>query len=181
MKTQPGQLPQLLKKGLAPVYLISGDELLLVQECCDQIRQAAREAGYRDRLTYHADQQLDWNAVADECNALSLFAEKRRIEIHLPTGRLGDGRKVLEQVLEAPPEDIILLLISARLDAAETRRKWYKELQKAGVHVPVWPVDADKFGGWLDRKSTRLNSSHVRISYAVFCLKKKKNNRKKKE
>src|SRR5690554_7390562 len=27
----------------------------------------------------------------------------------------------------------------------------------------------------LDRKSTRLNSSHVRISYAVFCLKKKKN------
>src|SRR3989442_7783522 len=29
---------------------------------------------------------------------------------------------------------------------------------------------------WIDRKSTRLNSSHVRISYAVFCLKKKKNN-----
>src|SRR3989442_7249101 len=29
----------------------------------------------------------------------------------------------------------------------------------------------------LDRKSTRLNSSHVRISYAVFCLKKKKNDR----
>src|SRR5438874_3885747 len=28
--------------------------------------------------------------------------------------------------------------------------------------------------GWTDRKSTRLNSSHVEISYAVFCLKKKK-------
>src|SRR6266496_5430602 len=34
--------------------------------------------------------------------------------------------------------------------------------------------------GWQprDRKSTRLNSSHVEISYAVFCLKKKKKNRK---
>src|SRR5260221_10577109 len=31
----------------------------------------------------------------------------------------------------------------------------------------------------LDRKSTRLNSSHTVISYAVFCLKKKKNNKKK--
>src|SRR3989442_8052402 len=31
------------------------------------------------------------------------------------------------------------------------------------------------FHAWTDRKSTRLNSSHVRISYAVFCLKKKKN------
>src|ERR1039457_7340185 len=28
--------------------------------------------------------------------------------------------------------------------------------------------------GWIDRKSTRLNSSHLVISYAVFCLKKKK-------
>src|SRR5690554_7252269 len=39
--------------------------------------------------------------------------------------------------------------------------------------------------GRTDRKSTRLNSSHVRISYAVFCLKKKKKtqiyNRKKKK
>src|SRR5256885_7300867 len=31
-------------------------------------------------------------------------------------------------------------------------------------------------GRWLDRKSTRLNSSHLVISYAVFCLKKKKIN-----
>src|SRR5215510_15368858 len=32
---------------------------------------------------------------------------------------------------------------------------------------------------WSDRKSTRLNSSHVAISYAVFCLKKKKKKKKK--
>src|SRR2546430_9907738 len=31
--------------------------------------------------------------------------------------------------------------------------------------------------GWTDRKSTRLNSSHSQISYAVFCLKKKKKNK----
>src|SRR5437667_8112282 len=31
---------------------------------------------------------------------------------------------------------------------------------------------------WLDRKSTRLNSSHITISYAVFCLKKKKKKKK---
>ena len=51
MKTQAHQLPQLLQKGLSPVYLVSGDEPLLVQECCDQIRKTAREAGYQDRVT----------------------------------------------------------------------------------------------------------------------------------
>src|SRR3712207_8835797 len=35
------------------------------------------------------------------------------------------------------------------------------------------PVEHERFGA-LDRKSTRLNSSHANISYAVFCLKKKK-------
>src|SRR3712207_7154773 len=34
--------------------------------------------------------------------------------------------------------------------------------------------EGDKFEPYLDRKSTRLNSSHANISYAVFCLKKKK-------
>src|SRR5690349_23172516 len=41
------------------------------------------------------------------------------------------------------------------------------------VMIRHWGPDTD-----IDRKSTRLNSSHVEISYAVFCLKKKKKERK---
>src|SRR2546427_7491154 len=44
--------------------------------------------------------------------------------------------------------------------------------EKCGIPIPATRQDSDK----LDRKSTRLNSSHSQISYAVFCLKKKKNN-----
>src|SRR3712207_8046297 len=44
--------------------------------------------------------------------------------------------------------------------------------------VNVYVNDEDvRFTGALDRKSTRLNSSHANISYAVFCLKKKKKNK----
>src|SRR5690606_39719138 len=48
-----------------------------------------------------------------------------------------------------------------------------------GMNVVVHNVAGDKaravvFRNRVDRKSTRLNSSHVKISYAVFCLKKKK-------
>src|SRR5699024_11718730 len=38
----------------------------------------------------------------------------------------------------------------------------------------MWPVGPIRATRHTDRKSTRLNSSHVSISYAVFCLKKKK-------
>src|SRR6266511_3329399 len=43
------------------------------------------------------------------------------------------------------------------------------------VQLPSVPSSAASPSGGGDRKSTRLNSSHVKISYAVFCLKKKKN------
>src|SRR3989449_5342454 len=42
------------------------------------------------------------------------------------------------------------------------------------VQTYVQPVEEQFFGAAVDRKSTRLNSSHGYISYAVFCLKKKK-------
>src|SRR5262245_64855038 len=42
------------------------------------------------------------------------------------------------------------------------------------VSSRAWRRDRDRAWLWSDRKSTRLNSSHLGISYAVFCLKKKK-------
>src|SRR5690606_40602355 len=50
-------------------------------------------------------------------------------------------------------------------------------LRQWGLEVSAWS-DAEQARTASDRKSTRLNSSHVKISYAVFCLKKKKKNRK---
>src|SRR5690349_22284632 len=49
--------------------------------------------------------------------------------------------------------------------------KFFAEFPLTPGHELIGPVDALGEG---DRKSTRLNSSHVEISYAVFCLKKKK-------
>src|SRR2546430_11929827 len=46
-------------------------------------------------------------------------------------------------------------------------------VEPAAVLLPVLLVGGGQPGVGLDRKSTRLNSSHSQISYAVFCLKKK--------
>src|SRR5438876_8463171 len=73
----------------------------------------------------------------------------------------------------------LLLLLVSDLRAAESLRiAWTNNmLTIAGVNLPgktvtIWYLEAFCR---RDRKSTRLNSSHPSISYAVFCLKKKKN------
>src|SRR5688572_31266570 len=63
-----------------------------------------------------------------------------------------------------------------RMNARELART-LKGLGFDGVDLTVRPgghVDPKRVAIDLDRKSTRLNSSHSQISYAVFCLKKKK-------
>src|SRR3990167_6598904 len=61
--------------------------------------------------------------------------------------------------------------------AKEFKSLDYKALKKDLVKLMTdsqdwWPADFGHYGPQLDRKSTRLNSSHSQISYAVFCLKK---------
>src|SRR5690606_40576990 len=61
-------------------------------------------------------------------------------------------------------------------EALDVRRVGHYALDRALEHVGqvAFPVVHEGLGAGEDRKSTRLNSSHVKISYAVFCLKKKK-------
>lgn len=167
MRLNAPQLAGTLEKGLAPLYLVTGDEPLLVQEACDQIRAKARQQGFEERKVYQADNQLDWGAVAEEANALSLFAERKRLEITLPTGKIGNGRDFIEQFLANPGEDLITLLVSPRLDGAELRKKWVKTVQDKAVHVQIWPIETAQFPGWL---AHRARERGLQFSDAALAL-----------
>src|SRR5437667_3244553 len=59
----------------------------------------------------------------------------------------------------------------AQAPSTSTRRAW----PLPAFVIPPWRRrPPDEYSEGVDRKSTRLNSSHITISYAVFCLKKKK-------
>src|SRR3712207_8741947 len=67
--------------------------------------------------------------------------------------------------------DIPTLPVAVTVFPAEIYRAPRSWGERAFANLSYWN-EVDK-GGHLDRKSTRLNSSHANISYAVFCLKKK--------
>ncbi|HEY9198147.1 MAG TPA: DNA polymerase III subunit delta [Gammaproteobacteria bacterium] len=150
MQLKPEQLAQHLKKGLAPIYFIYGDELLLVQEAADAIRAAARAHGYSEREVFTVDREFDWYQLTESSNNLSLFAERRILEVRMPTGKPGDaGGKALRAYSERPPEDTLLLIVSGKLDAQQRKSKWVTDLEAAGVGVPVWPVETRQLPQWI--------------------------------
>lgn len=153
MQLKPEQLTHHLKQGLAPIYLIYGDEPLLVQEAADAVRASARAQGYSEREVFTVESGFDWQHLVEASNNLSLFAERRILEVRMPTAKPGDaGAKALRAYAERPAEDTLLLVVSGKLDAQQRKSKWVQALESAGVAVPIWPVDNQALPAWIQRR-----------------------------
>ncbi len=153
MRLRPEQLDKHLAQGLAPAYLISGDETLLVQESADAIRAAARKQGFSERQVFHVEGNFDWSGIANELSALSLFAERKLLELRMPNGKPGDaGGKLLEAFCADPAPDTVLLIQCNKLDSSSTRAKWHKAIEEKGATVPVWPIDLAQLPRWIEQR-----------------------------
>lgn len=150
------QLGAHLKKPLAPVYFIHGDETLLVNECADAVRATARSQGYTEREVFAVEPGFDWNALLAAGDSLSLFAERRILELRIPGGKPGkEGTRVLREYAGRVPEDTLLLIVSGKLEPAARRSKWVQALDSAGVSLAVWPVEVAQLPAWIDRRMRR--------------------------
>src|SRR5260221_6840232 len=82
-------------------------------------------------------------------------------------------------MIRRPPRSTLFpyttLFRSADLFLTEAEKQLPASVANLGIREGFWIVMAGGKTDFTDRKSTRLNSSHTVISYAVFCLKKKKN------
>ncbi len=166
MRLHPEQTGQHLQQTLLPVYLITGDEPLLVQEVADAIRGAARAQGFAERELFHADDRnFEWHQLLNEASHLSLFAQKKILELRIPNGKIGaDGSKALQAYCAQPSDDNLLLILSTKMDNATLKSKWAKTLDASGAIVQVWPVTAQQMPRWIEQ---RLKQAGIRANAAA--------------
>ena len=150
MKLNSDSLASHLEQQLLPAYLISGDEPLLIGEAADAIRARARANGFTERETHFMERGSDWNDVRASANNLSLFAERRIVELRMPSGKPGkDGGAALVSLLESRDPDRVLLILTPRLDRDAQSAEWVRAVESHGAWLQVWPVDAGRFVAWL--------------------------------
>lgn len=155
MRLYPEKLAGQLGKELLPVYLISTDDPLLAQEASDAVRQACRKQGYTERQVFHAERSFNWNQLREASASLSLFSEKRILELRMPTGKPGDqGAAILQEYLSRPAPDTLLLINVPRLDSATLKTKWAKALMDSPdcSFVQIQPVTLEQLPQWLKQR-----------------------------
>lgn len=150
MQLRVEQLAAHLGRGLKPVYVVSGDEPLQFIEALDAVRAAARGGGFTERTVLDADTGFDWSRLAEAGASLSLFAERRLVELRLPSARPGtQGAKALASFVAEPRADVVLLVGMGRIEARAKRSEWYRALDRAGACIEVWPKERAALPGWL--------------------------------
>lgn len=123
MQLRAEQLGDNVAGALAPIYVIHGDEPLLTDEACQLIRDQAKAHGYNERQIFTVDRGFDWNSLSGYSQSLSLFAEKRLLELRLPGGKPGMvGATALQEFASQIDDDTILLIWSGRLDKKRRHR-----------------------------------------------------------
>lgn len=156
MRLKPEQIAAALQKDLAPVYFISGDEPLQLGEVADAVRAAARKAGYDSREVLVADSGFSWNELTESAGSLSIFADKKIIDLRLPSGTPGtDGAKALIAYCQRIPEDTLLLITAAKLAGSSLKTQWFQALDKAGCVIQVWPLEGQDLIRWLQQRMQR--------------------------
>lgn len=157
-----------LKKGLKPIYLITGDEPLQQMEACDVIRQAARKQGFTEREVFHVERGFDWGELFLSANSMSLFAEKKILELRFNSAKPGDvGSKALCEYCQNMNPDNILLISMPKVDPAGQRSKWFKQLDQSGAIIQIWPIEINQLPGWI---ANRMQSQNLTPSREAVML-----------
>ncbi len=165
MQVSLSSLPARINEGIAPLHLIHGPELLLVEEALDRIRNAAREQGYTERLRYMVEAGFDWHVLAQESQMMSLFSEKKLIELRMPSGKPGEtGARALVEYANDPADDTALVVISGALDKRGKNTKWFKAVDAAGITTECPLVPAGRLCDWLNR---RMSETGLKYDYEV--------------
>lgn len=143
-------MPAALGRGLAPLYLLSGAELLLLDEAVDRVRAAAREAGYTERSLHVADARYKWGELyADACSQ-SLFASRRLVEVRLHTGKPGaQGAKVLRELAAAPPQDTLIMVVTGALDRSAGKSAWVRAIESGGAWIDAPLLSPREQQAWI--------------------------------
>ncbi len=156
MKISGDNLASSLARGLSPIYLVSGDEPLLVNEAADAVRARARAEGYTERDLHVVERGFDWNALLADSRAMSLFAQRKIVEIRMtnPTPGEQGGSAIVELAQQGSPDNLVLV-ITGKLDGRTQNSKWVSAIDKQGVLVQVWPIDLARLPNWIRERLAR--------------------------
>ncbi|MCB1909922.1 MAG: DNA polymerase III subunit delta [Rhodocyclaceae bacterium] len=158
---RPDQLDAHLEAPLAPLYLLHGDAPLLIEEAADAIRAAARRQGVGEREILISGQGFKWQQLAHASGNMSLFGERKLLDLRIPNGKPGkDGGDALQRMAESLESggDVVLITLP-ELDWSARKAAWFTALTRQAVTVELQTPPRERLPAWIAARLGRQQQS----------------------
>lgn len=170
MQVRAEALDAHLEKSLASLYVIASDEHLLAMEAADRIRKKARSTGFSEREVLIVDRYFKWGELTSTQQSMSLFGDKKLIELRIPTGKPGkEGGQALQDyaancAAAATADDTLTLITLPKLDWAAQKSTWVTALQRAAVYIDIPVVERPQLANWIGQRLAAQGQSTDKLS-----------------
>jgi DNA polymerase-3 subunit delta len=137
-----------------------------MMEAMDQLRAIAKKQSYTEREVLLQERGFDWSALLSAGQTMSLFGDKRWLELRIPTGKPGrDGADALKQfavqvesqTLGPEGPDTVVCIILPRLDGKTKTSAWFSALDEAGMAIQIDSLDRSQLPQWIAGRLKRQN------------------------
>jgi DNA polymerase-3 subunit delta len=156
MQLRPEQLAAHLDKPLAPLYLLHGDEPLLVIEAGDAIRAAARKQGFEEREVIVVGNHFKWDELFLAAGNMSLFGGSKLVDLRIPSGKPGrDGSEALQKYIKTLGHGVVTLISLPELDWQAKKASWVTALSNAGVVMECNAPPLARLPQWIAERMKR--------------------------
>lgn len=152
MKLAAADIGRALRSGIAPIYLLFGEEPLQLGEAADAIRDAARRAGCSGWELFFVQSGFRWSDLRDAADSRSLFSERRLLDVRVPDKLDADAAAFLLDYAGKPPDDCVLVVSAGRLSSEDQKKAWFRSVEQAGVVVQARNLEGRQLLEWLDRR-----------------------------
>ena len=143
---------------VGPLYLISGDESLLVSEAAEAVIARAAALGFSEREIHFGDdgQKFRFNYLREQAGAASLFASTRVLDIRVPRSQIDRAAaSAIVEYLERPSSDVCVVIRTGQFEARQRNTAWFKKLDQAASTVLIWPLKERELVPWLARRAEK--------------------------
>lgn len=160
---RPEQLAAHLQKPIAPLYFLHGDEPLLVIEAGDAIRATAKRQGFVEREVMVVSPSFRWDELFAATENLSLFGDRKMIDLRVPTGKPGrDGGDALQRYASRINPDITTLISFPEMDWKQQKSAWFIALSSAAVTLECNAPPLARLPNWIAERLSRQQQTAPR-------------------
>lgn len=165
----PENLSTHLNKGLLPIYFLTGQDPLLVDEAKETLIDVASQHEFEEKIEVSVANDTNWDDLFEHVQSMGLFFNRKIIVLNLPEKINVNYQRKLQQLISLLHSDILVIFHFPKFTRAIENQKWINQINQPFLIVQCQTPERDKLSNWLTYRAKVMELQLDRDVISLLC------------